>query len=708
MITPKEVLKNFYGYDSFRGQQEAIIQSILKKQDTIVLMPTGGGKSVCYQIPAMVNEGLTLVISPLIALMKDQVDALNGIGIAAAYLNSSQSTSEQRFVSEEIKSGKLKLLYVAPERLFGGVFPLTETLKTTPISLVAIDEAHCVSQWGHDFRPDYLMIGRLRQELPSVPFAALTATADKQTRADIADKLGLKNPKWFISSFDRPNITYRIVPKRNSFDKLLGFLEYHHKNSGIIYCLSRKNVEDMADRLQAAGLSALPYHAGLDRQTRAKHQEKFIKDEVKIMVATIAFGMGIDKSNVRFVVHMNMPQNVEGYYQETGRAGRDGLPSDALLFYSYADVMTLQRMIDTPENPDYSEVMLAKLDKMKHFCQSTTCRRRYLLGYFDEEEKKDCGNCDRCLSKGNKQDMTMPSQMLLSAIVRLKESYGLGYCILVLRGSKSAKVQEDHKALSVYGVGKDKSEDFWKKLGQHLQQEGYLAEAGTQFPTLKLTTTAWEKLKSREKFLLNMEEGALEHQKRSTPYEETLFEELKRIRFGLAQKENVPPYVIFSDNTLVEMATYLPQDHDSFLQMSGVGQLKAENYENHFIPVIKAYTEENQLKPRKKLSASKSSKSNSTGISKTELVTLQYLKDGLNIFEIAKAREMSLTTIEGHIAKLVKMKKLDAEKFMSKDDLLNIRLFYRRQEGRFLKPIKEHFGDRYSYFQIKVAIAEEQ
>ncbi|AGA77059.1 DNA helicase RecQ [Echinicola vietnamensis] len=708
MITPKEVLKNFYGYDSFRGQQEAIIQSILKQQDTIVLMPTGGGKSVCYQIPAMVNDGLTLVISPLIALMKDQVDALNGMGIPAAYLNSSQSASEQRFVSEEIRSGKLKLLYVAPERLFGGAFPLTETLKTSRLSLVAIDEAHCVSQWGHDFRPDYLMIGRLRQELPDVPFVALTATADKQTRADIADKLGLRKPKWFISSFDRPNITYRIVPKRNSFEKLLDFLEYHQKNSGIIYCLSRKNVEDMAGRLQAAGLSALPYHAGLDRQTRASHQEKFIKDKVKIMVATIAFGMGIDKSNVRFVVHMNMPQNIEGYYQETGRAGRDGLPSDALLFYSYADVMTLQRMIDTPDNPDYSEVMLAKLEKMKQFCQSNTCRRRYLLGYFDEEEQKDCGNCDRCLSKDNKQDMTVPAQMLLSTIVRLKENYGLGYCVLVLRGSKSAKVQEEHKALTVYGIGKEKSEDFWKKLGQHLQQEGYLAEAGTQFPTLKLTTIAWEKLKGKKKFLLQMGEGGFDHQPTTVAYEEGLFEELKRIRFGLAQKENVPPYVIFSDNTLVEMAQYLPHDHDSFLQISGVGQRKAENYEDHFLPVIKSYAAEHLLKPKKKLSARKPSKSASTGLSKTELVTLQYQRDGLNVFEIAKAREMSLTTIEGHIAKLVKLKKLEAETFLSKDDLLNIRLFYRRQEGSFLKPIKEHFGERYSYFQIKVAIAEEQ
>lgn len=707
-MSPQEVLKNFYGYDTFRGQQEAIIKSILSGQDTIVLMPTGGGKSICYQVPAMVKEGLTLVISPLIALMKDQVDALNANGIPSAYLNSTQSTSEQRYITQEIQSGKLKLLYVAPERLFGGAVPLTELLKDIQLSLVAVDEAHCVSQWGHDFRPDYLQIGLFRQSFPSVPFIALTATADKQTRKDIADKLGLQHPKWFISSFDRPNITYSVAPKRNSFDKLLEFLEYHQKNSGIIYCLSRKSVEDTAEKLQAAGLSVLPYHAGLNRDVRTANQEKFIRDEVKIVVATIAFGMGIDKSNVRFVVHMNMPQNIEGYYQETGRAGRDGLPSEALMFYSYGDYLTLQRMIETPENPDYSKIILGKLTRMKTFCQLNSCRRKYLMAYFGEEEQEDCGNCDICFNKGNQQDMTIPSQMLLSTLVRLKESFGMGYAILILKGSKSAKIQEEHKNLSVYGIGKEQPEEFWKKLGAKLIQEGYIAEAGQQFPTLKLTTKAWEKLKSKEKILLTMDDGL----KRATikaSHETDLYEELKSLRFKLAQKENVPPYVIFSDATLVEMATYFPIEEESFLNISGVGQKKADNYGDDFLKLISKYVQKNQLKPRKKLSTSKKTKSSSNlGISATEKVTLKHHQEGLNLFQIAQKREMTYNTIESHLANLVKHGKIDAEKFISKDDILNIKLAFRRQENSYLKPLKEHFGERYSYFQLKIALIGEK
>nr|WP_229802428.1 DNA helicase RecQ [Echinicola pacifica] len=709
MITPKEILKSYYGYDQFRGQQESIIDSILSHQDTIVLMPTGGGKSLCYQIPAMVKEGLTLVISPLIALMKDQVDALNAVGIPSAFLNSSQSSSEQRYVNQEINSGKLKLLYVAPERLFGGNYPLKDQLKDSNLALVAIDEAHCVSQWGHDFRPDYLMIGDLRKAFPEVPFVALTATADRQTRTDIAEKLGLAQPKWFISSFDRANITYRIIPKSNSFDKLLEFLELQQSNSGIIYCLSRKNVDEMAEKLQAAGLSALPYHAGLNREVRARHQELFIKDEVKIMVATIAFGMGIDKSNVRFVAHMNMPQNIEGYYQETGRAGRDGLPSEALMFYSFSDYMILQRMVDNAENPEYADVMLTKLSRMKDFCQSSVCRRRYLLGYFGEQQSEDCGNCDICFGKNNQQDMTVPAQMLLSTIVRLKEGFGLGYAVLILRGSQSAKIQEEHSQLSVYGIGKDKSDEFWKTLGQQLAREGYLAEAGTQFPTLKLTTLGWSTLKNKGKFMLSMK-MSLSNRKKQSTYDEGLFDHLRNIRYELAKEENVPPYVIFSDASLTDMATYVPLDIESFLDISGVGKTKAASYGPSFIEEIRAYAEKHQLKSKKKLSASSAKKTSSKGGSRsssTVKATMMLHKNGLNPFEIAKERGMGLMTIEEHLVKLVVDGKIAEEEFVGKDDLLNIRLFARRQEAKFLKPIKEHFGERYSYFEIKVALAKE-
>ncbi|SIS82123.1 DNA helicase RecQ [Belliella pelovolcani] len=704
-INPSEVLTQFFGYSAFRGNQQAIIDSVLNKKDTIVLMPTGGGKSVCYQVPAMMYEGLTLVISPLISLMKDQVDALNANGIPAAFLNSSQSQSEQRFISSQIESGKIKLLYIAPERLYRGDYPLIDFLKTVNLSLVAIDEAHCVSQWGHDFRPEYLKIGELRKSFPQIPFIALTATADKLTRKDIADKLGLKSYQWFISSFDRSNITYRVTAKRDAMGKLLEFLDFHKKDSGVIYCLSRKNVEETAAELQARGLSALPYHAGLPREEREKNQELFIKDEVKIMVATIAFGMGIDKSNVRFVVHMNMPQNIEGYYQETGRAGRDGLPSDALLFYSAQDAITLGRMLDQAENQQFVDVMQDKLEKMKAFCQTRVCRRKYLLNYFGENHSGDCGNCDICFQKGKRQDMTIPAQMLLSAIVRLKENYGIGHVLLVLRGSKSSKLTEEHQALSVYGIGKDRPEAFWKNLCDKLIQEGYLAEAGTQFPTLKLTEFAWQKLKSKEKILLPMEESLSEVSNKPQAHHEGLLDELKALRFAIAQKSGVPPYVVFADNALLEMATYLPMDEPSFLTISGVGHVKAQSYGDDFMKVIKAYTAEHKLTPQRKIQTSRVKPARSSA---SESITLKLFKEGRNIFQIANERGMTPQTVEEHLVNMVKKKQVEAEAFLSKDDVLNIRLAYRRQDSHFLKPLKEHFGERYSYFQLKVALAEER
>lgn len=703
----RDVLKQYFGYPSFRGNQEAIISSILAKKDTIVLMPTGGGKSICYQVPALLSEGLTLVISPLISLMKDQVDALNANGIPAAFLNSSQSISEQRHISEQLKKSAIKLLYVAPERLFGGSNPLMEFLKEVPLSLVAVDEAHCVSQWGHDFRPEYLKIGTLRKKFPKVPFIALTATADKRTRADIADKLELIKPQWFISSFDRSNITYRVTPKLNAMDKLLEFLDFHRKDSGIIYCLSRRNVEETAEQLSAVGLSVLPYHAGLPRETREKNQELFIKDEVKIIVATIAFGMGIDKPNVRFVVHMNMPQNIEGYYQETGRAGRDGLPSEALLFYSYQDYMTLSRMLDQAENKDFVEIMQEKLQRMSSFSQSNVCRRKYLLNYFGETHPGECGNCDVCFQKGKQQDMTIPSQMLLSTVARLGEVYGLGYAILVLRGSKSSKIKAEHQELSVYGIGKDRPEDFWKKLGNKLQQHGYLAEAGSQYPTLKLTELAWDKLKGKEKILLPMEESFSEGKVRKLEYHEGLLDELKSLRASIAKDANVPPYVIFGDNSLQEMATFLPVEKDALMAISGVGHIKATNYGPQFMKLIQSYATKHQLQPKRKLAAS-ASKPKSSGASGTELVTLKMYQGGKNIFQIAQERSLSPATIEEHLIRMMEAGKLSVEELLPKDDLLTIRLAYRRQGSHYLKPLKEHFGDRFSYFQLKAALVGER
>jgi ATP-dependent DNA helicase RecQ len=698
----RTALKHYFGYSQFRGQQEAIVKHVLEKKDAIVLMPTGGGKSICYQVPAVVSEGLTLVISPLISLMKDQVDALNSNGIPAQFLNSSQSISEQRFISNEVQTGKIKLLYIAPERLYKGAYPLLDMLKNVDLSLVAVDEAHCISQWGHDFRPEYLKVGDLRREFPHVPFIALTATADKLTRKDIAEKLNFVQPNWFISSFDRSNITYRVTPKKNSMEKLLEFLDFHQKDSGIIYCLSRKNVEETAQKLQGVGINALPYHAGLAREQREKNQELFIKDEVKVMVATIAFGMGIDKSNVRFVVHMNMPQNIEGYYQETGRAGRDGLPSEALLFFSTGDFMTLSRMLEQGDNQDFSEIMQRKLEKMKAYCQSNACRRQYLLQYFGEEHQGNCANCDICFQKGKLIDMTVPSQMLLSTVARLDENYGLGYAVLVLRGSQSAKIQPQHQHLSVYGIGKDKPELYWKELGDQLLQAGYLAEAGSQFPTLKLTTMAWEKLKNKEKILLPKIE-ALPKPIASAHHEGAL-DELKELRAQLANKENVPPYVVFSDSSLVAMATYFPMTEPAFLQIPGVGSVKAKSYGPVFMGLIKQLVEKYQIEiPPAPKATIKVPKTNSSS-----LLTLNLYQSGMNIHQIVKERSMSYNTVEEHLCELIEKGKIKAEDFLSKDDTLNIRLAYRRQGSHFLKPLKEHFGDRYTYFQLKVALIGER
>ena len=422
------ILREKFGYASFRLEQEAIINAVLQKKDTFVLMPTGGGKSLCYQIPALLFDGLTVVISPLIALMKDQVDALRINGIEADYLNSTQSADQQQVILNKVRAKKLKLLYLAPESAF------FKQLSSFQVSLVAIDEAHCISQWGHDFRPEYLMLAQLKRAMPHVPVIALTATADRLTRKDILEKLELHDPVTFVSSFNRANVRYTIEPKRESFDKLLDFLGKRKDDSGIIYCLSRASVEKTAQDLTDMGHRALPYHAGLEKEVRAKHQEKFLRDEVRIIVATVAFGMGIDKSNVRYVVHMDLPKNIEGYYQETGRAGRDGLDSEALLFYSYADAIKLKRFVEVDGNPEQTKITLRKLDQMTEYGELTTCRRKYLLNYFDETAENFCGNCDVCLTRTELIDATVLAQKVLSAVSRLDQRFGAGYVIDFLRG----------------------------------------------------------------------------------------------------------------------------------------------------------------------------------------------------------------------------------------------------------------------------------
>ena len=495
-MSPLQILQEKFGHTSFKLEQERIINAILARRDALVLMPTAGGKSVCYQVPALIFGGLTVVISPLIALMKDQVDSLIANGIPAAYLNSSQPRYEQERIIQRIQRQSLKLLYLAPESVY------LKRLNSMNVSLIAIDEAHCISQWGHDFRPEYRMLTDLKARLPDVPIIALTATADEITQQDIIERLSLRDPEVFISSFNRTNIRYMVEPKKNSYARLVEFLKRHDKDSGIVYCLSRVATEALASHLREKGFHALPYHAGMDKAVRSRNQEKFLNDEVKIIVATVAFGMGIDKSNVRFVVHMDLPKNIESYYQETGRAGRDGLPCEALLLFSFADVVKLKKLVEIEGNTTMSEVFVTKLQQMAAYGALYSCRRKYMLNYFGEEASEHCGNCDVCLSEPERSDGTDLAHKALTAIAGLRQSFGSGYVVDFLRGSKAGRIREQHRTLTTYGIGADVSRDAWHAILNDLIAQGYIEQSMGEYPTLRLTRRSASVLKGKEKVMI--------------------------------------------------------------------------------------------------------------------------------------------------------------------------------------------------------------
>ena len=686
-------LKENFGFERFRPNQETIINTILSGQDTLAIMPTGGGKSICFQLPALILPGITVVISPLIALMKDQVDSLKTNGISACFINSSQSSQEQQYYIDNLKTNHFKLVYIAPESLSY----LDMAFNELNISLIAIDEAHCISSWGHDFRPAYTNLGYLKSRFPSTPILALTATADKATRTDITKQLNLKNPKTFIASFDRANLSLEVRPALDRVKQIIDFIESKPNESGIIYCLSRKTTEELAEKLKKNGIEAKAYHAGLDNETRAKTQDQFINDDCQVVCATIAFGMGIDKSNVRWVIHYNLPKNIEGYYQEIGRAGRDGLPAETVLFESYADVIQLQKFASEGLN---SDIQLAKLDRMKQYADAVSCRRKILLSYFGELVTENCGNCDICKNPPTFFDGTILAQKALSAIVRLRESESLAVIVDFLRGSRNAYIYEkNYQELKTYGIGADVSWYDWNQYLIQLINLGYCEIAFHQHNKILLTPFAKKVLFEGEKVKLTtvvkkvIDKNEAKEAKPKAA-KNSLFETLRKLRYEIAQEEEVPAYVIFSDASLRQMEVLRPMSDEDFLAVEGVGKAKLEKYGTDFINVIIEFQ-------RNKSVVKKEKKEN------TYKKTLELFQAGLSVKGIAEQRNLGETTIISHLAKLyVDGIDIDLSQFVSEEEILQIEKAQIELENpNALRPYFDYFEEKMSYDKIRFGLA---
>ena len=705
-----EQLKAYFGFDRFLPLQEEIITKVLAKRDTLVLMPTGGGKSLCYQLPALRFKGLTLVVSPLIALMKDQVDGLLANGVPAGLLNSTLTAQEANQVQDQARQGKIKILYVAPERL--AISGFQRFLQSLDVSLIAIDEAHCISEWGHDFRPDYRNLKSLRKDFPGVPVIALTATATEPVREDIVNQLALDKPEIFISSFNRPNLTYTIQPKTEPLGSLLHLLEKHQGGSAIIYRFSRKATEETALELSERGFSALPYHAGLERDLRRETQEKFIRDQVQIVVATIAFGMGIDKPDVRLVVHYDLPKTVEGYYQETGRAGRDGLPSDCVLFYSYGDRSKQEYFISQIEDDDEREKAHTKLEQVLALCDLQTCRRAYLMEYLGESwPETDCGGCDICLLPREEFDATEIAQKILSAAVRTGERFGVNYLVDVLRGSANKAVRtRGHHELPVFGISRDVDADELKEMVRSLVTNGLLAQNGGDYPTLGVSQKGRKFLNDREKLTLTRLKQTTPVQKtalagdRKTAYDTKLFDELAALRLEIATDREVPAYQIFGNKSLQQMAFHMPQNEVEFSKISGVGDAKLRDFSERFLEVINEYMQANGQPVAVNPVPVSAPKKRVRGISMSIRETKDLVAQGLSFEEVAEQRGISETTIRSHLERFIQEGgQIDLGHLMPTEDRrVKIESAFKEMGEARLTPVREFLGDDYTWDELAV------
>jgi len=689
-----QILQSTFGYPEFRFHQQKIIEQVISGRDAVVLMPTGGGKSLCYQIPSMVRDGVGIVISPLIALMQDQVTALQQLGVNAAFVNSSLDQFESNEVEARLLNGEIDLLYVAPERLMTERF--LNLLERAPIALFAVDEAHCVSQWGHDFRPEYIKLSVLHERFPSIPRIALTATADDTTREEIINRLSLNNAECFISGFDRPNICYRVAENQGAArDALYRFIQNEHEGeAGIVYCLSRKKVEQIAEFLSGKGINALPYHAGLSQQIRKTNQQRFLAEDSIVIVATIAFGMGIDKPDVRFVAHLNLPKSIEAYYQETGRAGRDGLPSDAWMMYGLQDVIMLKQMMETSDADEaHKRVERHKLDSMLGFAELTTCRRQSLLKYFGDDLKQPCGNCDTCITPVETWDATVAAQKALSCVHRTGQLFGVTYLTDVLLGKENERIiNNGHNQLSVFGIGDELNVKQWRNLFRQLIARNLLNVDVQGHGSLLLTENCRAVLKGEESLHLRKQMLQAKAGKRKAGSKvvsnNELWELLRATRKRLSEELGVPPYVIFHDATLMDMMDRMPQNHDQFASISGVGASKLENYADEFIAVLKDF-ESTEME------------------NKTDTVdeTFQLFKAGMDKQAIAKQRSLTESTVINHLAKLIEQGNLmlsDVVDLPQQEiDAIQNAILELGDEAKKLKPVFEYLDGVYDYETLR-------